>query len=152
MVDLSEVLILHMNHKDEDLWDKLVELLDENGYQINHLERNNRAFSLLKFDGLEIIPERHQVFVDDKEVVLTGKEFQILLLLAQNRGRVFSKEQIYDCVWNNEYVYDERNMTAYINKIRRKIEPNPARPRYILTVWGVGYKFNGEIEPADNVE
>ena len=49
-------------------------------------------------------------------------------------------------------VYDERNMTAYINKIRRKIEPNPARPRYILTVWGVGYKFNGEIEPADNVE
>lgn len=43
-------------------------------------------------------------------------------------------------------------MTAYINKIRRKIEPNPARPRYILTVWGVGYKFNGEIEQADNVE
>ncbi|MBQ2801603.1 MAG: winged helix-turn-helix domain-containing protein [Lachnospiraceae bacterium] len=74
------------------------------------------------------------------------------MLLAKNRGRVFSKEQIYDMVWNNEYVYDGRNMTAYINKIRRKIEPNPARPRYILTVWGVGYKFNGEIEPADNVE
>lgn len=53
---------------------------------------------------------------------------------------------------NNEYMYDGRNMTAYINKIRRKIEPNPARPRYILTVWGVGYKFNGEIKPADNVE
>jgi len=149
---LREVLILHMNHKDEDLWDKLVDLLDENGYQINYLEKKNRAFSLLKFDGLEILPEQHQVLVDDKEVVLTGKEFQILLLLAKNRGHVFSKEQIYDCVWNNEYVYDERNMTAYINKIRRKIEPNPARPRYILTVWGVGYKFNGEIEPADNVE
>lgn len=149
---MSEILILHLNHKDEDLWDKLVDLLDENGYQINHLEKKNRTFGLLKFDGLEIIPEQHQVLVDDKEVVLTGKEFQILLLLAQNRGRVFSKEQIYDCVWNNEYVYDERNMTAYINKIRRKIEPNPARPRYILTVWGVGYKFNGEIEQADNVE
>ena len=149
---MSEILILHLNHKDEDLWDKLVDLLDENGYQINHLEKKNRTFGLLKFDGLEIIPEQHQVLVDDKEVVLTGKEFQILLLLAQNRGRVFSKEQIYDCVWNNEYVYDERNMTAYINKIRRKIEPNPARPRYILTVWGVGYKFNGELEPADNVE
>ena len=149
---MSEILILHLNHKDKNLWDKLVELLDENGYQINHLQRNNKALRLLKFDGLEILPEQHQVLVDDKEVVLTGKEFQILLLLAQNQGRVFSKEQIYDCIWNNEYVYDERNMTAYINKIRRKIEPNPARPRYILTVWGVGYKFNGEIEPADSVE
>jgi len=149
---LSEVLILHLSHKDENLWNKLVDLLDENGYKINHLERDNKTVGLLKFDGLEIIPERHRVLVHDKEVILTGKEFQILMLLAQNRGRVFSKEQIYDCVWNNEYVYDSRNMTAYINKIRRKIEPNPARPRYILTVWGVGYKFNGEIEPADNVE
>lgn len=149
---MSEVLILHLGHGDENLWKKLVDLLDENGYQINHLQKDKKASRLLKFDGLEIIPERHQVFVNNKEAFLTGKEFQILMLLARNRGRVFSKEQIYDSVWNNEYVFDDRNMTAYINKIRRKIEPNPARPRYILTVWGVGYKFNGEIEPADNVE
>lgn len=152
MVGLSEIFILHLSHKDENLWNKLVDLLDENGYKINHLERDNKTLGLLKFDGLEIVPERHQVLVNDQDVILTGKEFQILMLLAQNRGRVFSKEQIYDCVWNNEYIYDGRNLTAYINKIRRKIEPNPARPRYILTVWGVGYKFNGEIEPADNVE
>lgn len=149
---MSEVLILHLSHNDENLWNKLVDLLDENGYQINRLQSDKKLLGRLKFGDLEIIPERHQVLVDDREVVLTGKEFQILMLLAQNRGRVFSKEQIYDCVWNNEYVYDGRNMTAYINKIRRKIEPNPARPRYILTVWGVGYKFNGEIELADNVE
>ena len=149
---MGEVLILHLEHNDEDLWHKLVELLDENGYQINHMQRENHTLGLLKFDGLEIVPERHQVFLNNREVVLTGKEFQILLLLAQNRGRVFSKEQIYDMVWNNEYVYDGRNMTAYINKIRRKIEPNPARPRFILTVWGVGYKFNGELVTADNVE
>lgn len=149
---MSEVLILHLSHGDENLWNKLVDLLDENGYQINHLETVNKTSKLLKFDGLEIIPEQHQVFVNGREVVLTGKEFQILMLLVKNRGRVFSKEQIYDSVWNNEYMYDGRNMTAYINKIRRKIEPNPARPRYILTVWGVGYKFNGEIKPADNVE
>lgn len=152
MVDLNEVFILHLGHEDENLWNKLVDLLDENGYQINHLETVNKTLRLLKFDGLEIIPDQHQVLVNDKEVILTGKEFQILMLLVQNRGRVFSKEQIYDSVWNNEYVYDGRNMTAYINKIRRKIEPNPARPQYILTVWGVGYKFNGEIKPADNVE
>ena len=149
---MSEVLILHLSHNDENLWNKLVDLLDENGYQINRLQSDKKLLGRLKFGDLEIILERHQVLVDDREVVLTGKEFQILMLLAQNRGRVFSKEQIYDCVWNNEYVYDGRNMTAYINKIRRKIEPNPARPRYILTVWGVGYKFNGEIELADNVE
>lgn len=149
---MSEVLILNLSHKDENLWNKLVNLLDENGYQISHLQSDEKLPKMLKFGGMEIIPEQHQVFVNDKEVILTGKEFQILMLLAKNRGRVFSKEQIYDMVWNNEYVYDGRNMTAYINKIRRKIEPNPARPRYILTVWGVGYKFNGEIEPADNVE
>lgn len=149
---MREVLLFHINHNDEELWNKLIDLLDENGYQISHLQNDKKIPEILRFGGLEIIPERHQVLVHDKEVILTGKEFQILMLLAQNRGRVFSKEQIYDCVWNNEYVYDSRNMTAYINKIRRKIEPNPARPRYILTVWGVGYKFNGEIETADNVE
>lgn len=152
VVVLGEVLILHVNSGDESLWNQLVDLLDEHGYQINHLQKDKKVSRLLKFDGLEIIPERHQVFVNDKEAILTGKEFQILMLLARNRGRVFSKEQIYDSVWNNEYVFDDRNMTAYINKIRRKIEPNPARPRYILTVWGVGYKFNGEVKPADNVE
>ena len=96
----------------------------------------------LSFDGLKLIPENYQVFYKGKEIVLTGKEFEILMLLAKNKGRVFSKEQIYDSVWNNEYVFDERNMTAYINKIRRKIEPDPAHPKYIITVWGVGYKFN----------
>ena len=152
MVDLGEVFLLHISHNDKELYEKLIDLLTESGYQINHLQNKEKQMELLQFKELEIIPERHQVFLNEQEVVLTGKEFQILMLLAKNRGRVFSKEQIYDMVWNNEYVYDGRNMTAYINKIRRKIEPNPARPRYILTVWGVGYKFNGEIEPADNVE
>ena len=149
---MNEVILLHLEQKDDELWYKMVDLLTENGYQVNHIQSVKNVSKILKFEGLQIIPERHQVFLNGKEVYLTGKEFQILMLLVQNRGHVFSKEQIYDSVWNNEYVYDGRNMTAYINKIRRKIEPNPARPRYILTVWGVGYKFNGEIEPADNVE
>ena len=92
VVDLGEVLILHLGHNDDNLWHKLVDLLGENGYQINHMQKEKRALNLLKFDGLEIVPERHQVFLENREVILTGKEFQILLLLAQNRGRVFSKE------------------------------------------------------------
>ena len=149
---MGEFSLLHLCNNDEIFMKKLINLLAKNGYQVNLLHNSKKVSGLLKFSGLEILPDRHQVFLNGKEDVLTSKEFQILMLLAENRGRVFSKEQIYNMVWNNEYVYDGRNMTAYINKIRRKIEPNPARPRYILTVWGVGYKFNGEIEPADNVE
>lgn len=105
---------------------------------MSNLQRDKKALGLLKFHGLEIIPECHQVLVNNKEVIFTGKEFQILMLLAKNRDCVFSKEQIYDRVWNNEYVYDSRNMI-------KKIEPNPTRPRYILIVWGVGYKFNSAL-------
>ena len=142
---MGEVFLLHISHKDKELCEKLVGLLTESGYQINRLKNKDTQVEVLQFKELEIIPERHQVFLNEQEIALTGKEFQILMLLAKNRGRVFSKEQIYDSVWGNEYVFDERNMTAYINKIRKKIEPNPAKPFYILTVWGVGYKFNGEI-------
>lgn len=131
---MGEVFLLHISHKDEELYEKLVDLLTESGYRINHLQNKESQAELLQFKELEIVPERHQVFLNKQEVVLTGKEFQILMLLARNRGRVFSKEQIYDLVWGNEYVYDGRNMTAYINKIRKKIEPDPTRPIYILTV------------------
>lgn len=74
------------------------------------------------------------------------KEFDILELLARNKGQVFSKEQIYDQVWGENYFSDSRNIIAYINKIRKKIEPDPAHPSYILTVWGIGYNFNEKIE------
>lgn len=128
-----------MKNVDEVFLSKLQHLMNEYGYQ---LPMDLEEDTSLSFDGLQLIPENYQVFYKGKEIVLTGKEFEILMLLAKNKGRVFSKEQIYDSVWNNEYVFDERNMTAYINKIRRKIEPDPEHPKYIITVWGVGYKFN----------
>lgn len=59
---------------------------------------------------------------------------------------MLSKEQIYDSVWGEVYLSDNRNIIAYINKIRKKIEPDPANPTYILTVWGIGYKFNEQAE------
>lgn len=76
---------------------------------------------------------------------MTSKEFDILEFLAWNKGQVFSKEQIYDRIWGEYYVADDRNITAYINKIRKKIEPDQSNPIYIQTVWGVGYKFNEKI-------
>ena len=74
------------------------------------------------------------------EVSLTPKEFEILYFLAQNRGEVFTKEQIYKAVWSENYLLDDSNIMAFIRKLRKKIEP-----KYILTIWGIGYKFNDRV-------
>ncbi len=81
------------------------------------------------------------VKVSGTPVSLTPKEFDILAFLANNRGTVFSKEEIYRAVWQDEYLLDDSNIMAFVRKIRKKIEPEPDNPRYLLTVWGVGYKM-----------
>ena len=82
---------------------------------------------------------------DGVEIALTPKEFDILAFLARNRGEVFTKEQIYQAVWDGTYLLDDSNIMAFIRKIRKKIEPNPDAPLYVLTIWGIGYKFNDQI-------
>ena len=84
------------------------------------------------------------VMVKDIPVLLTGKEFDLLLFLASNKGRVFTKKQIYSQVWEEEYAFDDSNIMYFISKLRKKIEPDPDHPFYILTVRGVGYRFNKE--------
>ena len=79
------------------------------------------------------------------EIALTPKEFDILCFLARNHGEVFTKEQIYQAVWENDYLLDDSNIMAFIRKLRKKIEPNPDSPEYILTIWGIGYKFNDKL-------
>lgn len=72
---------------------------------------------------------------------LTGREFQLLLFLAQNPNIVFSRERIFDSVWGMEAVGDMSTVTVHVNKLRDKIEEDPSKPQYIQTVWGVGYRF-----------
>ena len=84
------------------------------------------------------------VTVQNLPVDLTGKEFDLLLFLASNKGRVFTKKQLYTQVWTEEYDFDDNNLMAFISKLRKKIEPNPEQPFYIQTVRGVGYRFNKE--------
>ena len=84
------------------------------------------------------------VTVKDIPVLLTGKEFDLLLFLASNKGRVFTKKQIYSQVWEEEYAFDDSNIMSFISHLRKKIEPDPDHPFYILTVRGVGYRFNKE--------
>ena len=92
-------------------------------------------------DGLSIDLASRTVKVLGAPVSLTPKEFDILAFLATNRGTVFSKEEIYRAVWRDEYLLDDSNIMAFVRKIRKKIEPEPDNPRYLLTVWGVGYKM-----------
>ena len=77
-------------------------------------------------------------------VELTGKEFDLLVFLASNKGRIFTKKQIYTQVWEDEYAFDDSNIMSFISKLRKKIEPDPEQPFYVLTVRGVGYRFNKE--------
>ena len=94
---------------------------------------------------LEIHPKSRKVLLKGSEISLTPKEFDILYFLAQNRGEVFTKEQIYRAVWEDDYLLDDSNIMAFIRKLRKKIEPAPDAPKYILTIWGIGYKFNDQL-------
>lgn len=81
---------------------------------------------------------------DGNIIYLTAKEFDLLYFLMLHKGQVFTKEQLYENVWGYDYISDAKNLTGFIRKLRIKIEPDPQSPKYILTVWGVGYKFNEE--------
>ncbi len=96
---------------------------------------------VIRAEKLEIYRKERKVIKDGKEILLTPKEFDILFFLASNCGEVFTKEQIYYAVWKEGYFLDESNIMAFIRKLRKKIETNPDSPEYILTVWGIGYKF-----------
>lgn len=98
------------------------------------------AGSVITIGQLSIDTATRSVKVSDTPVQLTPKEFDILAFLATNRGTVFSKEEIYRAVWRDQYLLDDSNIMAFVRKIRKKIEPEPDNPRYLLTVWGVGYK------------
>lgn len=105
----------------------------------------NNAKTNLSFDGLEIDDINRSVRKQKQDIDLTFTEFEILCLLANSPGRVFSKEQIYDIVWKEAYSGDYNIVMSHIRNIREKIEDNPSKPVYIQTVWGVGYRFNKNL-------
>lgn len=96
---------------------------------------------IIEFGGLYIDVERRLVRLDAEEVSLTAKEFDLLLHFARHPGRVYTRMQLLDQVWGYSHEGYEHTVNSHINRLRAKIESNPAKPRYVLTVWGVGYKF-----------
>lgn len=103
------------------------------------------SVSILTFKDMVIDKETRTVHVQEKLIDLTGKEFDLLVFLATNKGRVFTKKQIYTQVWGDDYAFDDSNIMSFVSKLRKKIEPNSDQPYYILTVHGVGYRFNKEV-------
>ena len=109
-----------------------------------NLNLNNNSANL-RIGELEVCESKRQVKKNEEHIYLTFYEFEILFLLVKNPGRVFSKEQIYDIIWNEPYSGDYNVVMRHICNIREKIEDDPGQPLYIQTVRGVGYRFNGNL-------
>lgn len=110
---------------------------------------NIRSQKVICASALRIDAEKRKVTLNGKPVDLTAKEFDLLLLFAEHPGRVYTRAQLLDAVWGYGHEGYEHTVNSHINRLRAKIEKDPARPDFILTVWGVGYKF---YETDDNAE
>jgi two-component system, OmpR family, response regulator ResD len=95
----------------------------------------------IELADMTIDPSSRRVFVRGEEVQLTQREFDVLLFLARHPGQVFSRNQLMDAVWQYSFYTDTSTVTVHVRRLRSKIEPDPAQPRHIQTVWGVGYRF-----------
>ena len=134
------MLILSFEDHEEHIINRILSCI---GNRTEILEYEDKG--ILQFEGLCIDKYKRNVVREENEIELTYTEFEILLLLAQNAGVVFSKEQIYDSVWKEPYFGDYNIVMSHIRNIREKIEDNPGKPIYIQTVWGVGYRFNKNL-------
>jgi two-component system response regulator ResD len=95
----------------------------------------------LRFEGLVVDPAGRRVQVDGTEVALTQREFELLVFLARHPGQAFTRNQLMDHVWRYSFYTDTSTVTVHIRRLRTKLEATPERPRFIETVWGVGYRF-----------
>lgn len=100
---------------------------------------------MLDFGDLIIYPKKRSVQLEDNLIELTSKEFELLLLFANNPGRAYSRQELLDVVWGYQYSGYSHTVNSHINRLRSKIEKNPSEPKFITTVWGMGYKF-AELE------
>jgi two-component system, OmpR family, alkaline phosphatase synthesis response regulator PhoP len=107
---------------------------------------DNSEESILKFDELQIDTSKRKVTLGDELIDLTSKEYDLLLLFFKNPGKAYSREELLNIVWGYSYEGYSHTVNSHINRLRSKIEKDPANPHYIRTVWGVGYRFADEEE------
>ena len=108
------------------------------------LTGSERTSGEIQIGGIRLNEETHRVYVDGREVELTNKEYEVLLFFMLNVDVVFSREQLYERIWGWDAMGDSATVAVHINRLRKKIEQDPANPRYIVSVWGAGYRFNAK--------
>ena len=109
--------------------------------QCKRLTGGKKMQSQIKIGNITLNTETHRVFLDDVEVELKNKEYELLLFLMLNVDIVFSREALYEKVWGADSFGDTATVSVHINRLREKLEKSPSNPKYIQTVWGVGYRF-----------
>lgn len=103
--------------------------------------RKNNTSSIFKYSGLLVNFDSHRVRVDERDINLTAKEYDILVLLINNANRIYSREELLNIIWGDRYKGDVRTVDVHVRRLREKIEINPSAPKYVHTKWGVGYYF-----------
>lgn len=102
---------------------------------------NKENLEIIEIENIRIYTKEYKVEKDGRDLYLSRNEFELLIFLSKNPRQVFSREQLYQRIWGFDSYGDLNTVTVTINRLRQKIEDNPKNPKYILTVWGVGYKF-----------
>ncbi|MGG0410607.1 response regulator transcription factor [Peribacillus simplex] len=117
-------------------------ILRRSQFQSDGSESNqDQEDGLLKLGELKVFPERYEAFFDEQQLELTPKEFELLLYLAKNKGRVLTRDQLLSAVWNYDFAGDSRIVDVHISHLREKIEKDTKKPLYIKTIRGLGYKL-----------
>lgn len=122
----------------------LVARVRANLAQYRRLKQGSREDGVLRSGSLTLDPRSRRVFLDGREVSLKNKEYELLLFFMRNAGMVFDRETLYERVWGMEALGDNATVSVHINRLREKLEDDPADPRYIQTVRGAGYRFRKE--------
>ena len=122
----------------------LVARVRANLAQYRRLKQGSREDGVLRSGSLTLDPRSRRVFLDGREVELKNKEYELLLFFMRNAGMVFDRETLYERVWGMEALGDNATVSVHINRLREKLEDDPADPRYIQTVRGAGYRFRKE--------
>ena len=118
-----------------------VELVARVDAVLRRVESSPQVAEPVAFDGLELDPVARRVTVRGEEAELTVREYELLLFFVRHPGQVFSRDQLMDAVWQYSFYTDTSTVTVHVRRLRTKIEEDPANPRWIQTVWGVGYRF-----------
>lgn len=106
-------------------------------------EAKQKNDNVISISDMKMDRESRRVFIQDKEVNLTTKEFEVLELLIMNPGKVYSRDNLLNIIWGEDYPGDVRTVDVHIRRLREKIESNPSEPKYVQTKWGLGYFFKG---------